>query len=165
MAQYQFDDNDGSQMLSRLAQLAGGVLNGVIRIAGLFLLAVGLWAAVTLIQEAWAVYERPDSPRIEAMARAIESASHLDRTLSPKRTAGASPAPDGEGEAAESTTATEEPPIRFSYFIAWAVVLMLMLLIGRLAMAAIKTGGELALHDVEIRRFARELVRQLRQGE
>jgi hypothetical protein len=64
---------------------------------------------------------------------------------------------DADAEAAKPTRAST---LRLSYFIAWPIVMLLLLLVGRLAMAAIKTGGELALYDVQIRRFARELMRE-----
>lgn len=171
MANYNFTGDN--HVGGTLASIAGSTLNALVRIAGLALLAVGLWTAIAIIQEAWALYNRPDSPRVEAIARAIEQASHLDRALTPKRVkpAPAGQAPEGgeaasDGEqnadaAAGPEPAAEDPPVRFTYFIAWVILLMLLLLIGRLAIAAIKTGGELALYDVEVRRFAREIAREL----
>ncbi|MGH6636283.1 MAG: hypothetical protein ACRED0_09190, partial [Gammaproteobacteria bacterium] len=44
---------------------------------------------------------------------------------------------------------------KLSYFAAWGIVIMLLLLIGRLAMIAIKTGGELALYDRHVKHLAR----------
>ncbi|MGH8567228.1 MAG: hypothetical protein ACREXU_04220 [Gammaproteobacteria bacterium] len=39
-----------------------------------------------------------------------------------------------------------------------------MLLVGRLAMTTVKTGAELALHEVGSRMFARTLAKELRQS-
>ncbi len=40
------------------------------------------------------------------------------------------------------------------------IAILLLMLIGRLAIAAVKTGGELALYDLQIKRFAKYLTEQ-----
>jgi hypothetical protein len=64
------------------------------------------------------------------------------------------------GENAETITMQSSGNIRVSYFFAWMIVLLLLLLIARISLAAIKTGGELVLYDMQIKQFARTLVRE-----
>ncbi|MGH8598956.1 MAG: hypothetical protein ACREXT_20100, partial [Gammaproteobacteria bacterium] len=123
----------------------------------------GLWIALAVIAEAWSLYREP--AQIERFALAIEEGSHLDRTLSSaslgravERDAEAN-INDGQGSTAEPTPLAP-PSFRLSYFVAWIIVLMLMLLIGRLAIGAVKVGGELVLYDRHIKRFVRELLRE-----
>ena len=166
MAYYQFD-SDNPEPPTRVESVANTTIAWLVRFAGLALLVVGLWTAVTIILEAWTIYTNPKSQRVEAFARAIEDATHLDAVLTPKRT---DTPVKGEGVAGNTGAETSKPAthaassgeeFRFSYFVAWAILLMMMLLVGRLSLAAIKTGGELALYDVQIRRFARELMREV----
>ncbi|HTT08636.1 MAG TPA: hypothetical protein VMH34_07580 [Gammaproteobacteria bacterium] len=162
------DDESGGLTL---ATFASSLLNTLVRLTGLALLGIGTWTAVNLIEEVWALYHDPARPTVEHFATAIENASHVDRLLTPKHGIGAedTAAPDATGAspdarsavpAAAPATKTEET-FRFSYFIAWPIVLLMLLLIGRLALAMIKIGGELALYDVQIRRFAAGLLREV----
>lgn len=156
MALYQFDDEqhdaDGPGRWTRIAQI-------VVRGLGMLLLLFGLWIALAVIAEAWSLYQDPQ--KIERLAKAIEHGSNLDRTLS---TASSKLAvtPD-EATAAtppRAAPAQIDPELgfRMTYFVAWVVAVLLLMLCGRLAIAAVKTGGELVLYDLQIKRFARELV-------
>lgn len=150
MAYYQFE-NDNSEASMTVDSVAQSTMSWLVRVAGLVLLGVGLWAALGVINEAWSIYQNPKSSRVEALARAIDEATHIDLVLAPSQRADAGN--DAVGPERAST-------LRLSYFIAWPIVMLLLLLVGRLAMAAMRTGGELALFDVQIRRFARELMRE-----
>lgn len=162
MAYYQFDSESGDAA-TKVESAANIAISWLTRLAGLALLVVGLWAAVAIIFEAWSIYTNPKSHRVEAFARAIEDATHLDAMLAPKRVASATAAPPAADAATAVPAAAEaqSDELRVSYFIAWAILLMMMLVVGRLSLAAIRTGGELALYDVQIRRFARELMREV----
>jgi hypothetical protein len=165
MAHYQFDSNS-LDTPGKVESIANTTIAALVRLAGLALLAVGLWTAITILNEAWAIYTNPKHARIESFARAIDDATHIDVLLAPQHPASAAGSGAGaegsaiakKAEAPASSGATET--FRLSYFIAWAILLMMLLLVGRLAMAAITTGGQLALYDVQIRRFARELMRE-----
>ena len=185
MARYQFDEKD-SQQTTGVTDVANGVLDFLVRLAGLALLCIGLWTAVAIIREAWILYQNPNTGAVERFAQAIDNGSHLDSVLAPKhlRDAGAGAGGDVASEfnpgtvtgdtpggTGSATTATPSPPppaaakpedqLKLSYFVAWAILLLVMLLVGRLSIAAIKTGGELALHDVQLKRFARQLLREM----
>ncbi len=118
-----------------------------VRLVGVVLLLFGFWTAMQVVVEAWNLYEDPS--RVERFAVAIDQGSNIDRLLNP-------------GEQEERTEVIQ---FRFSYFIAWAVVLLLLMLIGRLTIWFIRTGGELALYDVQVRRVARTLMRQAQKPE
>ncbi len=143
------------------------VLNLVVRCFGLALMVVGLIVSLTVIVSAWSLYRSPT--HIERFAQAVEQGSHLDLTLSratqsgqqqldTSDTAGMSPLP----RAADAQAPAVTPPasFRFSYFMAWLIAILLLLLVGRLAIAAVRTGGELALYDVEVKKFARALIKE-----
>jgi hypothetical protein len=162
------DDESGGLTV---ATFANGLLNAVVRLGGLVLLGIGTWTAVNLIEEVWALYHDPARPTVEHFAVAIENASHVDKLLTPKHlsedTAGAATdaagtSTDAQPAATPAVPATKtDETFRFSYFIAWPIVLLMLLLIGRLALAMIKIGGELALYDVQIKRFAAGLLREV----
>lgn len=162
MPRYEFDKEevrddwvDGSTRLLSL----------VVRSTGLVLLAVGFVVALMVIASAWSLYEDP--ARIEAFAREVERGSNLDLTLSGSAAAGRAELEtargadaDGQPRAAWSGGSDPATSFRFSYFVAWAIAILLLLLIGRLAIAAVRTGGELALYDVKVGKLARALLRE-----
>jgi hypothetical protein len=156
MAQYQFENSAESG--GSAAAFVQTSMNWLVRLAGLVLLGVGLWAAIGVINEAWAIYSAPRQSRVDAIAVAIDEATHVDSMLTP-------PARTDANGGDPTKPAAKAEAFRLSYFIAWPIVMLLLLLVGRLSMAAIKTGGELALFDVQFRRFARDLVREVARNQ
>ena len=149
MNRFSFQDSDGeADTTGRVLGRVEFALVIIVRAVGLILLLVGLSVALGVIGEAWSLYEDP-AP-IEKLARTIERDSMLDAALAPRR-------PDAGDRSGGPAMAPEErtPAFRLSYFVAWAIALLLLMLVGRLSIAAVKTGGELALYDVQLRRFAR----------
>lgn len=154
---------------------ARDVLAFVVRAIGLVLLLFGLWLALEVLHEAWQLYHEPG--RIERLAHAIEQGSNIDRSIAPlqidKQTEDdavprsdlnsydrqAEPAPSKQTEA----EADPQYRLRLSYYIAWVIALLLLLLIARIALGAVKTGGELVLYETQMKRFARELVKETLQ--
>lgn len=137
----------------------------IVRIVGMVVLFVGLWVGLKVILEAWALYESPQ--RIERFAAAIENGSNLDKIFSAtvermsSQVISETPADEPRLSTDESPNPNETvPALRLSYFAAWFIVMMLMLIIGSLAMSAISTGGRLALYDTEVRKYSREVVRE-----
>ena len=167
MARYQFEpESEAEGILSRGTQIA----HTVVRACGFVLLSVGLWIALAVIAEAWSLYQKPQ--KVERFALAIEQGSHLDRALanttSGRALASEEDAPAELGARARVTPATgaadnpEGASFRLSYFVAWILIILLLMLIGRLAIAAVKTGGELVLYDLHVKRFVRELLREVK---
>lgn len=141
------------------------VLNLVVRCFGLVLMVVGLIVALSVIFSAWSLYRSPT--HIESFAQAVEQGSHLDLTLANATQKGQQQLDTSDragiaplARAAEPAPNAPAPPasFRFSYFMAWLLAILLLLLIGRLAIAAVRTGGELALYDVQVKKLARALL-------
>ena len=160
---YKFDNNEEGEAenavpaMSSFNETTKDVLSVVVRLCGLILLFIGLWIAVQVFNEALSLYKNPAN--IERVAAAIEAGSNIDKSIAPLRDSLL-----GEGENGEEEVAEKKPEpasnsgIRISYFIAWIVDLLLLLLLARIAIMAVKTGGELALYDAQIKKFARQIV-------
>ncbi|MEX2515842.1 MAG: hypothetical protein WD572_02860 [Gammaproteobacteria bacterium] len=144
----------------------------VVRAIGMLLLLFGMWLSLEVLNEAWQLYNDPT--RIERFAKAIEKGSNIDRSIAPLQISSApaepgnlSTYPDGRPKpASPAPAATAEtltnPEYRFrlSYFVGWIVALLLLLLLARIAIGIVRTGGELVLYDNQFKRFAKELVRE-----
>ena len=153
MARHQFDDIDQD---SRWLDNTTNITHLIVRAAGFMLMFVGLWIGLKTINEAWSLYQQPQN--IERIARAIEQGSNLDKALSSRTDATDTEA----GAGGQVREVNEALGFRLSYFVAWVIAILLLMLIGRLAIAAVKTGGELALYDLQIKRFAKYLTEQAR---
>lgn len=158
---YKFDNNNEEQAetaesaMSSLNETSKDILSIVVRMCGLMLLFIGLWIAIQVFNEALALYKDPAN--IERMAKAIEAGSNIDKSIAQTTD---SILGDDESETGTTVKAKENTSgFRLSYFIAWVVDLLLLLLLARIAIMAIKTGGELALYDAQIKRFARQIVK------
>jgi disulfide bond formation protein DsbB len=141
------------------------VISAIVRIVGVVILFVGLWVGLKVILEAWALYDSPE--RIERFAVAVERGSNLDKifsaTVERMSTQVIAESPADEPRLSAGTSSEPETPVpalRLSYFAAWFIVMMLMLIVGSLAMSAISAGGKLALYDTEVRKYSREVVRE-----
>lgn len=128
----------------------------VVRCIGLFLLLAGIWVAIQVMLEALDLYRKPQ--QIERFAIAIERGSNIDKSLVSIRKQVSNQSRSNETSSSEVNRTSND--IRISYFFAWAIVLLLLLLIGRISLTAIKTGGELVLYDMQIKQFARMLVKE-----
>ena len=139
------------------------IMGFLVRILGLFLLLAGLWVALQVLLTTQDLYEHPE--QIERFAVAIEKGSNIDKTLAPIRdNLIVDRNSDGEVQNNTETTnrlsSTGTGNIRVSYFFAWVIALLLLLLIARISLTAIKTGGELVLFDMQIKQFARMLAKE-----
>ncbi len=164
MARFTFAQDDDPASPSLAAQIT----TVIVRFVGVLLLVVGLGVSLRVIGEAWSLYTEPQ--RIERLAQAIERGSNLDQALVSARPQAEPPrqlVPDLAGApAVRPPPEPDEPPpdFRLSYFAAWVIALLLLMLVGRLSLAAVRTGGELALYDLKLKEVARSLVREARQA-
>ena len=139
------------------------IMGVLARLTGLFLLLAGIWVISHVLFTALDLYEHPE--QIERFAVAIEQGSNIDKTLAPIK-AGLrdrppnKAVPDYQSKNKQKSGSGRADNFRPSYFFAWIVVLLLLLLIARISLTAIKTGGELILFDMQIKQFARTLVRE-----
>lgn len=131
------------------------ILSIIVRLLGLAMMLIGLYIGIKVIFEAWHLYEEPQ--RIERFADAIEHGSNLDALLASVTTNKA--IPKSIDTPASDTTKTK-PPLKVTYFLAWGIVVVLLMVIGSLASTAIRTGGQLALYDLQVKRFANQLLKQ-----
>jgi hypothetical protein len=136
-----------------------------VRLAGVLLLLVGLVVGIQVIIEAWDLYRSPE--HIERFSWAIEKGTNLDKSIAaltkdPVPSSKTNEPGEQLDQAARSpdTQAYVDESIKLSYLLAWIIAILLLMLIGRLALAAIKTGGELALYDREVKGFARTLLKE-----
>lgn len=154
---YKFENNSeketetNSTPASSLNETSQDILSIIVRMCGLLLLFIGMWIAIQVFNEALSLYRDPTN--IERMAIAIEAGSNIDKSIAPIRDSIL-----GEDEA-ESKPEASTDGFRISYFIAWIVDLLLLLLLARIAVMAVKTGGELALYDAQVKRFARQIIK------
>lgn len=169
MAQFRFEsdgrdeirDTRGTEMREQTnaSSMATDFMSFCVRLMGVFMLIVGLWMGVKVIVEVWALYRSPQ--HIERFADAIDQGSNLDKVLASFTST--RPKKSSHDENATVKTQGDKQAIRVSYFLAWIIVILLLMLIGRLALGAIKTGGELALYDLQVKRFARLLMQEVRE--
>jgi len=144
-----------------------GAMAIIVRIIGLFLLLFGLWVAIQVMLEALELYQKPQ--KIERFAVAIEQGSNIDKSLVSLRESviqDTASKDETEITSYESPSESYQPAgnVRISYFLAWVIVILLLLLIARIALTAIKTGGELVLFDMQIKQFAKMLVKESSKG-
>ncbi len=136
-------------------------LSIIVRSLGLLMLIIGLYVGIKVIFEAWDLYDEPQ--RIERFADAIDQGSNLDNALS-SFTASALNI-DTTNASTPPEAAKADDSLRISYFLAWVLAVLLLMIIGGLAMSAIRTGGQLALYDLEVKRFARQLIKEVANKE
>ena len=126
-------------------------IGGVIaRICGLLVLLAGLWISWIVFTMILEIYENPAV--IDKWAIEIEQRSNLDRAITPLRR-GLTQTDDGK-----PVPRSESTDLRLTYFVAWIFVLLLLLLLARIGLLAVKTGGELLLYDSQVKHLAREII-------
>lgn len=164
MAQYAFKDQPIAQ--DEPAQPVLRLFQQFVRGMGLLVMIVGLSISLAVMVEAWSLYRDPVG--IERLARAIERGSHMDHALSRASQASAATAPDETTPKAAAGKSTEDTDnvlgFRLSYFVAWVIAILLLLLIGRLAISAMLAGGQLVLYDRHVEQLARAIVRESRRN-
>lgn len=139
------------------------IMGFFVRLLGFILLLAGLWVALQVLLTAKDLYEHPEN--IERFAVAIEKGSNIDKTLAPIRDSLMVDSDTGNGvkqynDTEQRSATVGAGDIRVSYFFAWVIALLLLLLIARISLTAIKTGGELVLFDMQIKQLARMLAKE-----
>ncbi len=125
-----------------------------VRLLGLIMLLVGLFIGIKVIFEAWHLYEQPQ--RIERFADAIEQGSHLNAVIA---SVAEKSIPSQQPRAIPPQTNKKAATLNLTYFLAWAIAVVLLIVIGSLAATAIRTGGQLALYDMQVKRLAQQLTK------
>ena len=126
----------------------------LVRLLGLFLLLAGMALGLMALQEAWLLYREPE--RIARFHQAVETGAHLDKALGELLARQLSAAGTSTGLATETEenedveTVQPKAPgteMSVSYFAAWILVMLVLLMVGRIAFGAVAAGAELALRD------------------
>ncbi len=136
-------------------------LSILVRSLGLIMLIIGLYVGIKVIFAAWELYDEPQ--KIERFADAIDHGSNLDSTISSLAAGALSTSNTANAETPRAEVTQADDSLRVSYFLAWFLAVLLLMIISGLAMSAIKTGGQLALYDLEVKRFARQLIEEARK--
>ncbi len=138
-------------------------LSIVVRLLGLVMLLIGLFIGIKVIFEAWDLYKNPQN--IERFADAIEQGSHLDVMLAKFTSQPKAKTDNNEttNQQVSPQAETNAESLRLTYFLAWIVAILLLMVVGGLASSAIRTGGQLALYDLQVKRFARQLITEARK--
>lgn len=139
----------------------------LVRLLGMALMLLGLLLAGAVLFEIWNLYKSPE--HVERFAQAVERGSNIDTALAPRRVQsgsaarvfGQSDAESAQGDGASTVQSIRPDTFQLSYFFAWFIVFVLLMIASRFALAAITTGGRLALFDMDVSRFARALVREV----
>lgn len=151
-ARYSFDRQTSDAARGGLVERGSEVAVLIVRGFGFVLMLVGFFVAIKVILTAWGLYLEPTG--IEPFAQAIERGSGLDQAI----------AASASDESAADSDTGGAPNLSLSYFIAWFVAVLLLMLIGRLSIEAMRCGGELVLYDVPLKRFIKELNRTAGRG-
>lgn len=133
----------------------------IVRLLGLVMLLIGLFVGIKVIFEAWDLYKEPQN--IERFAQAIEEGSHLDTMLAKFTTPPKAATSESIVQHAQQKSETSTESLRVTYFLAWIIAVLLLMVVGGLASSAIRTGGQLALYDLQVKRFARQLIVEARK--
>lgn len=156
MYEFRKDNNNDDDHAPTLADVGTDIMSIIVRVFGFALLLAGLWIAIHVMLEALELYENPK--KIERLAAFIEQGSNIDKSLTSLRDS------VNDDSVEEVRSQVPQGTIRVSYFFAWIIAILMLMLIARISLAAIKTGGELVLYDVHIKRFARQLARESVRG-
>ena len=131
---------------SRVGSVVTTISVSLVRLVGVFLVMVGVWAGVKVILEAWSFYNEPS--KIERFAFALERSAGLGNITAKRGTrAQGGHSGVGPGEANEKPTPgpRQARSVRVSYLLAWPLVILLLLLIGKLASWAMHAGMQMAV--------------------
>ena len=134
------------------------ILAIIIRLIGLFIVLIGLLVSVKIFTEVWTLYHQPS--HIRHFAIAIEQGSHLDAVIASLSEKATTTKPRPYNSKIRPQTKNSQPQLSVSYFIAWAIVVLLLFVLSHLATTAIRTGGQLALYDVQVKQLLRHIVKQ-----
>jgi hypothetical protein len=139
------------KMIHILGTLASVIANALVRISGVVLVAVGVWAAISVVFEAWNLYRDPT--RVERFAAVLEEATGLHAPgASGKKNqrmpdAGKNSNPAGVARSSGEAKDRDPLALRLVYLFAWLLIVLLLLMIGKLANWTIVAGARLVFAD------------------
>lgn len=136
-------------------QTANDMVILCVRTLGFLLLIAGLWVVLQVLSTAQDLYEEPDN--IARFAIAIQKGSNVDNAFQLLD--------ENLGNATQQTgdkaINASNNSLKLSYFFAWVIVMLLFLLITRIALACARIGSELILFDMQIKKLAHTLAKEV----
>jgi hypothetical protein len=160
-----------------------GMTVGAIRLIGLGVLLAGLYSAAQVGVKAWELLENTD--QVTRLSESIEKQSHLNAFVGEMQglmnlikksrdsaqllsDVGHPSAPIPSSTATQNQVAGNPPLFNASYFSAWGIVLVLLALIAKISLWAVREGGKLALYSVnsdkQLKGILRELIAEVRRS-
>ena len=164
------------------SETRGGMTVGAIRLIGLGVLLAGLYSAAQVGIKAWELLENTD--QVTRLSESIEKQSHLNTFVGEMRglmdlikktresgqllsDVGQGTTPKTYGSATPNQVSNDPPLFNASYFSAWGIVLVLLALIAKISLWAVREGGKLALYSVnsdqQLKGILRELITEVRR--
>ncbi len=142
-----------------------GIFTSFVRIVGIGVLIFGLWIGYQVVSESWQLYRSPE--KIEKYAEKVEQGSKMDKfgeslcKMSHEMMTETVKRMPQMQDSKQEKELTPLVPFRLSYFAAWGIIVLLLLVIGKIACWIIFTGGKLALYSGNTEKLAQAMVRQI----
>jgi len=150
---YEFEDNEKETVQEKSPKNWPETL---VRVIGIVLLLIGLWAGIQVLLEALRLYRNP--VRIEQLSNAIERGSNLDRNLA-RRSLDDMEKYGSTTKPSKMNNQANAQDLSLSYFAAWLIALLLLMLVAMIAFSSIRTGSELVLQDRQLKQVMRLLIK------
>ncbi len=150
---------------SESASLPSLSFTPIIRCLGVLVLIFGLWAAYRVMQEAWYLYDNPK--HVTTLAQTIATDSEIDqfsnslaKMMDEAYANTMSNLPTQPGKEPIKPTA-KIVPVKFSYFVSWGIIIILLFLLAKIGYWAIVAGGKLAMHNEDQKEFIAEIIAKI----
>lgn len=139
----------------------------IVRLVGAVIMIVGVVVALQVLRHAWDLFN--DHASVVAFGEKIEKASNLNNAFNTLLGESLAEFRLHARQVFDPNNANnQQPAARFepwnlSYFVAWFVKILLLLLIARIGFWAMSEGGKLALVSLGERTLAKNMTRELLQ--
>jgi hypothetical protein len=144
------------------------VFEGIVRFIGAAIMLIGVVVVLQVMNQAWELYKDPNS--VVAFSEKIENASNINKALNTLLGETLEDMRQRMNSLVNANNPNNQPgnPPRFepwniSYFVAWFLKIVLILLIGRIGFFAMSEGGKLALVGMGEKNTAKNLAKEILQ--
>ncbi|NUM37384.1 MAG: hypothetical protein HUU50_22815 [Candidatus Brocadiae bacterium] len=142
------------------------VVSALVRFLGLAILLFGLWIGYQVVSEAWQLYHSPEkiqkySEKVESGSKINEFGESVCKLVHETMSETVKKMPQMADQKAEQKELTPLKPFTVSYFAAWGIVVLLLLVVGKLACWIISTGGKLAMYSGNTEKVAKAMIKQI----
>jgi hypothetical protein len=133
------------------------------RALGIVLMLSGLFVLLTVAHTAWNLLE--DQQLVQKLAAQVEEASRIDSFIDQEVTALQIPPAHSPAEAGNPSAASK--PIRpsISYFAAWPLLFIILLIVGRVGLWLLREGGHIytnSSYEEQTKKLLREMIAELK---